>query len=941
MPDRPEFPSLCFRSLAENMPLALLVKDTLGKILFANKAYLEFSGRSLDKIVGKSDYEFVSEKLATKYRNADAEVIKTKKAISGFGRHKSKSGDILLVEYRRIPICADDGKVIAIHFLCWDVTQQRDTENALAHERFLFSSLLEHSPDRIYFKDLDSRFTRISKSLAKKFGRETNEVLGRSDANFYSEEFATRTKNDEQQIIDTGESIVSKLEEEKYPDKSSNWCSTTKVLLQDENGNIFGTFGISRDVTELMDSRRKLQKALALADGASRAKSEFVANMSHEIRTPMNGIIGMARLLSETSLDLNQSEYTGMISQASESLMGLLNDILDFSKIEAGKLELDQIPFNLSDSVGKTTQSLASKAMEKDLELACRISPSLPERLIGDPSRLRQIIINLVGNAIKFTDHGEILVEVDSQTFDDKSVELHFAVKDTGIGIPAKKQDLIFEEFSQADTSTTRRYGGTGLGLTICKQLVGLMGGKIWVESEVGVGTTFHFSANFPVAENQPSTSTFKLESLRGIRTLVVDDNQTNRRIVEEMLKSWELSPKVVDGGVTAITEMQNATKRGLPYQLVLLDCMMPGMDGFSVAELVSGNPVFDSPTIIMISSAAGLGDALRCKDAGISHYMTKPVIKSELFDVIVDALGTEQAKVEPATAEQNKPIRDLKPARPLHILAVEDDEISQRVAVGYLEQAGHRVTLARTGREAISIVDSLGDRNNESFDLILMDVQMPDMDGIKTTTIIRDREKKTGNRIPIVAATAAAMAGDRERCLAAGMDAYIAKPIQIEVLFDTIEFQTGIARLINTVSESTPKSSPESDNETAAKLVDFESSLTKIPGGVDGLVKTHRIFLKECSRLVSELEAGLAQSNFETVTRAAHSIRGSARILCADQLARLSLEMETHADNRRLEQAQILLPELLEVASRTSDEIVEFVERSATDSSSDCSNSD
>ena len=933
MPDRPEFSSLCFRALAENMPLSLLVKDTSGKILFANKAYLEFSGRSLEKIVGKSDYEFVSEKLATKYRNADAEVISTKKAQSSFGRHKSKTGDILLVEYRRIPICDDEGNVIAIHFLCWDVTQQRDTETALAHERFLFSSLLEHSPDRIYFKDLESKFTRVSNSLARKFDCETVDVIGKTDADFFDDEFAARTRNDEQQIIDTGDSIVSKLEEEHNTDQPNTWCSTTKVLLQDHNGNIFGTFGISRDTTELMDSRRKLQKALALADGASRAKSEFVANMSHEIRTPMNGIIGMARLLSETPLDSDQAEYASMISQASESLMGLLNDILDFSKIEAGKLELDQIPFNLSDSVGKTTQSLASKAMEKDLELACRISPALPERLIGDPSRLRQIIVNLVGNAIKFTDHGEILVEVDSQTYDDSSVELHFSVKDTGIGIPAAKQELIFDEFSQADSSTTRRFGGTGLGLTICKQLVGLMKGKIWVESQVGVGTTFHFSANFPVAENQPSTSTFKLESLRGIRTLVVDDNQTNRRIVEEMLKSWELSPQVVDGGVAAITEMQNATKRGLPYQLVLLDCMMPGMDGFSVAELVSGNPVFSNPTIIMISSAAGLGDAMRCKDAGISHYMTKPVIKSELFDVIIDALGTEHAKEEPAHVGDQTRIEDLKPARPLHILAVEDDEISQRVAVGYLEQAGHRVTLARTGREAISIIDSLGDRNNESFDLILMDVQMPDMDGIKTTTVIREREKKTGNRIPIIAATAVAMAGDRERCLAAGMDAYIAKPIQIEILVDTIEAQTGIAKQANATPRSVPELEPESVYEAEAKLVDFEKSLARVPGGVQGLIKTHRIFIRECSRLISELEAAVAKSNFDTIKRATHSIRGSSKVLCAERLASICLEVETLADRRKPEKIQIMLPELLEVATKTKDEISKFIEQSTNES--------
>jgi PAS domain S-box-containing protein len=932
MPDRPEFLNLCHTALADNMPLSLLVKNIHGKILFANKAYLEFSGRSLDNIVGKSDYEFVSERLAAKYKAADAEVIKTGKATSGFGRHKSKGGNILLVEHRRIPVTDENGIVIAIQFLCWDVTQQRDTENALATERFLFSSLLEYSPDSIYFKDLESRFTRVSKSLVNRLGKDELEIIGRTDADFFSEQSAERALQDERGILETGQPIVNILEEQVHQDGTTDWCSTTKVLLEDSTGNTIGTFGISRNVNELMESRRKLQKALALADGANRAKSEFVANMSHEIRTPMNGIIGMSKLLSETALDENQVEYVGMISQASESLMGLLNDILDFSKIEAGKLELDQIPFNLSDSVGKTTQSLASRAIEKDLELACRVSPALPERLIGDPSRLRQIIINLVGNAIKFTDHGEIVVEVDSQTFDDKSVDLHFSVRDTGIGIPAPKQQMIFDEFSQADTSTTRRFGGTGLGLTICKQLVGLMGGKIWVESEVGIGTTFHFTVNLKVAEEQPSTSLFKLESLRGVRALIVDDNQTNRRIVEEMLKSWELSPTVVEGGVAAITAMQQAAKSGSPFELVLLDCMMPGMDGFSVAELVSGNPVFNSPTIIMISSAAGMGDAARCKEAGIVHYMTKPVIKSELFDVIADAMGQEQAREESTAAIVQRRISELKPARPLHILAVEDDLISQRVAAGYLEQAGHRVTVTSTGREAISIIDRLGNESNESFDLIMMDLQMPEMDGIKTTAIIRDREKGIGIRVPIIAVTAAAMAGDRERCLAAGMDAYIPKPISVEVLFDTIEEQTGIAKqqLVDEPQTGDKRTSRTTSSDTGkdlhSDLVDFETAQSNIPGGRAGLMKTCRLFLKENSRLISGLEIALASSDTTEAKRLAHTLHGSAKILNANKLADVSLEMEKFAEKESLEKAQILLPRLLTVAEETLHEITNFI---------------
>lgn len=931
MPKRPDFLNFCFTALADGMPLSLLVKDVEGKILFANKAYLEFSGRSLDNIVGKSDYDFVSDELATNYRAADAVVIETAETQSGFGKHESKNGEILFMEHRRIPVCDPSGNVIAILFLCWDVTRQRDTENALANERFLFNSLLEHFPDAIYFKDMQSRFTRISKSMTTKIGKDQREIIGSTDAEIFTKTHAQQTRLDEQKIIETGQPMISKLEEETYLDGSISWCSTTKVLLEDSTGNVLGTFGISRDVSELMESRRTLQKALSMADGANRAKSEFVANMSHEIRTPMNGIMGMAKLLSETALDANQVEYVDMIQQSSNSLMGLLNDILDFSKIEAGKLELDQIPFNLSDSVGKTTQSLAAKATEKGLELACRVSPALPERLIGDPSRLRQIIVNLVGNAIKFTDSGEIVVEVDSEAFDDKSVQLHFSVRDTGIGIQPKKQKMIFEEFSQADTSTTRRFGGTGLGLTICKQLVHLMKGKIWVESAVGKGTTFHFTVNMKVADEQPSTSLFKLESLRGVRTLVVDDNATNCRIVEEMLKSWQLSPTVVDGGVAAITRMQQAVKVGEPFQLILLDCMMPGMDGFSVAELVTGNPVFENPTIIMISSAAGLGDAVRCQEAGIAHYMTKPVIKSELFDVIADAMGQEHSRGKLAKPAAEKPSQDLSPARPLHILAVEDDAINQRVAVGYLTQAGHRVTLANNGREAISLVDALGNEANESFDLILMDIQMPEMDGFKATAVIRNREKETGTHVPIIAMTAAAMRGDRERCLDAGMDAYIAKPISVEFLFDTIQEKTGVAKLSFTRSREND-ALPDAKNvsQDGVSLVDFEAAKSNIPGGSAGILKTYRVFLGECSRLNSEMEIALAHSDAAEVKRTAHSLLGSAKILRADQLAEIALKMESLGNFGELEKAHVLYPKLRDVVFKTREAVEAFVERHA-----------
>lgn len=922
MPERTELLSIYYRTLADHMPLSLLVKDVNGTILFANKSYLDFSDRRHESLVGTSDYDFVAPELAQKYRNNDAKVIESAKTISGFGQHHTHDGRTLMMEHRRIPVCDSNGDVIAIQFLCWDVTQQHDTEDALANERFLFNSLLEVFPDAIYFKDTQSRLTRSSQSNAKKFNRDVTDLIGLTDADLFAPQYAEESLADEQRLLASGEPVNSKLEHETYPDQPPTWASTTKVRLEDNSGNVMGTFGISRDVTELMESQKSLQSALAMADTANRAKSEFVANMSHEIRTPMNGIIGMAKLLSETSLNDVQNEYVKMIQQASGSLMGLLNDILDFSKIEAGKLTLDHIPFSLSDSVGRTTQSLSGKATEKSLELACRVSPDLPERLIGDPQRLRQVIVNLVGNAIKFTDVGEIVVEVEMAGKTEQSVDLHFSVRDTGIGIPTEKQELIFEEFSQADTSTTRRFGGTGLGLTICKQLVQLMNGNIWVESAVGSGTTFHFSIPMRIAAEQPSTSRFKLESLQGIRTLVVDDNATNRRIIEEMLNSWGLAPTSVDGGVSAITALQSASKTGTPFQLILLDCMMPRMDGFSVAELVSGNPVFANPTIIMISSGVGLGDSDRCREAGITHYMTKPVIKSELFDVIVDALGQEDARVR-----EQVDLQSHQSNRRLNILVVEDDPINQRVAAGFLEHAGHQITIANTGKEAVTIVDGLANDANQSFDVILMDLQMPEMDGLKTTAVIREREGSSDNRVPIIAMTAAAMKGDKERCLAAGMDAYLAKPIAMEQLLKTIEAHTGRAQPspLHTPPKTLTVASPASPTPS---VIDIETLAVDYPGDRKGLNRTLSIFLKELSRLLAEMDAGLTTGDAVAVKRAAHTLFGSTSLLSMNQLAAISKKTEVHAAENALDQCLELFPKLSELSAQTHDQISAYLRR-------------
>ena len=929
----------------------IVITDPGGTIQYVNSSFTAMTGYTSEEAVGRNSRLLKSGRHpAAFYKNMWA-TIGSGQVWRGELINRRKDGTVYQEESRISPVEGSNGGIVGYIAIKRDITERKSAEQerekveadlvqargeaeaansrlsaqhaTLDGERKILRAFIDNVPDFMYVKDLESRFVVANNTVARWAGVEKpDDLLGKTDFDFCPRELAMGFYEDEQCVIRTCQPMFDREETISVDETTgTHYSLTTKVPLFDSEGHVTGIAGMGRDITmrkamedALRESNLDLREAtdwatkLTLeAEEANKAKSEFLANMSHEIRTPMNGVLGMNGLLLGTNLDPEQRHYAEIVESSAKSLLTLIDDILDYSKAEAGKLEIETIDFNLRVLMDDFAEIMAERVGEKQLEFICAVAPDVSALLQGDPGRLRQVLLNLVSNAMKFTHQGEVVVRVSLISQTDAEVFLRFSVRDTGIGIPQNKQKMLFTSFTQVDASTTRRYGGTGLGLAISKQLIELMGGKIGVESNGSEGSEFWFTIRLAkqLVSRQVDASSV---AVQGTRILVVDDNATNREVLIAQMQSWGAVVAAVESGSTALACLRYAVAAGSPFQLAVLDMMMPGMDGATLGRAILADETLKSIPLVMMTSLGQRGDAHRFKEIGFAAYLIKPVRQSDLYDCLVAVLTGERQK-ETHTLITRHSLREVRRGN-ARILLVEDNLTNQEVASGMLRRLGWHADVASDGKQAVQALET------HSYDLVLMDVQMPEMDGYEATQRIRDPNSKVLNRnIPIIATTAHAMQGDAEKCLAAGMSDYISKPIDPKILAKVVE--KWLTRRVHSAPEEarvesgTAAKAPPPKPEVESLVFNREQFLERMMGDEEFARDVAAGFVKELPTLLSTLLEGFKQKDIESVWKQAHKMKGSAANVGGEALSDVAMKVEQAGKAGDLEEITRWIPEL------------------------------